>query len=64
MQPLECPILAIGSIAYRKSTPPLLNRSDGTIELTPVKAEAKERFPRGSLIKYCTPERDLSLIHI
>lgn len=34
------------------------NRSDGTITLTPVKAEAKERFPRGSLLKYLTPERD------
>ena len=32
--------------------------SDGTILLKPVKAEAKEPFPRGSLTKYLTPERD------
>ncbi len=32
--------------------------SDGTIRLVPVKAEAKEQFPRGSLLKYLTPERD------
>lgn len=31
---------------------------DGTHTLTEVKAEAKEPFPRGSLLKYLTPERD------
>lgn len=34
------------------------DRGDGTITLTEVKAEAKEPFPRGSLTKYLTPERD------
>jgi len=33
------------------------NNSDGTITLTPVKAEAKEPFPRGSLVKYLTPAK-------
>ena len=33
--------------------------SGETITLTPVKAnKAKPRFPRGSLLKYLTPERD------
>jgi hypothetical protein len=32
--------------------------SDGTVTLTPMKARRKERFPRGSLLKYLTPERD------
>ena len=32
--------------------------SDGTVTLTPVKADRKGRFPRGSLLKYLTPERD------
>ena len=32
--------------------------SDGTVTLTPVEAQRKERFPRGSLLKYMTPERD------
>jgi len=31
---------------------------DGTVTLTPVKAELKGRFPRGSLLKYITPARD------
>jgi hypothetical protein len=31
---------------------------DGKITLTPVKAEAHEPFPRGSLVKYLTPDRD------
>ena len=30
----------------------------GSFKLIPVKAVRKERFPRGSLLKYCTPERD------
>jgi hypothetical protein len=34
------------------------NNGDGTITLTQVKAEAKERFPKGSLLKYLTPLRD------
>ena len=35
------------------------SNADGSIVLTPVKAaERKERFPRGSLLKYCTPARD------
>ena len=31
---------------------------DGTVTLTPVKADLKTRFPRGSLLKYMTPKRD------
>ncbi len=34
------------------------NHGNGTITLTQVKAELKQRFPRGSLLKYLTPERD------
>jgi hypothetical protein len=34
------------------------NAGDGSITLTPVKAERKPAFPRGSLLKYLTPERD------
>lgn len=34
------------------------NSADGTITLIPVKVERQERFPRGSLLKYLTPERD------
>src|SRR5258708_2422803 len=34
------------------------SNSDGTVTLTPVKIERKGRFPRGSLLKYITPERD------
>ena len=40
------------------------NRGDGTRILTEVKAEAKERFPRGSLLKYLTPERDKEQLEI
>ena len=40
------------------------NNGDGTITLTVVKAEAKERFPRGSLKKYVTPERNKELLQI
>lgn len=32
--------------------------SNGTIHLIPVKAHAEDAFPRGSLTKYLTPERD------
>jgi len=32
--------------------------SDGMVTLTPVKADRKRRFTRGSLLKYMTPERD------
>ncbi len=28
------------------------------ITLTPIKTEHKPRFPKGSLVKYLTPERD------
>ena len=31
---------------------------DGSFTLTVVKAERKPAFPRGSLVKYLTPERD------
>jgi hypothetical protein len=34
------------------------NRGDGTITLTQVTKRGKEPFPRGSLAKYLTPERD------
>jgi hypothetical protein len=40
------------------------NNGDGSITLTEVKAEAKERFPRGSLLKYLTPERDKEQLEI
>jgi hypothetical protein len=31
---------------------------DGSVYLIPVKAERKQRFPRGSLVKLMTAERD------
>jgi hypothetical protein len=34
------------------------NHGNGTITLTEVKAERKDRFPRGSFVKYLTAERD------
>lgn len=34
------------------------NHGDGTFTLTEVNAEAKEPFPKGSLAKYLTPERN------
>jgi hypothetical protein len=34
------------------------NNGDGTRTLTEVKAERKPAFPRGSLLKYFTPERN------
>ena len=34
------------------------NNGDGTLTLTLVKAEAREPFPRGSLLKYFTPEKN------
>ncbi len=34
------------------------NNGDGTLTLTLVKAEASEPFPRGSLLKYFTPEKN------
>jgi hypothetical protein len=40
------------------------NNGDGSITLTEVKAEAKERFPRGSLLKFLTPERDKEQMEI
>jgi hypothetical protein len=35
------------------------NNGDGTLTLTLVKAEASEPFPRGSLLKYFTPEKNV-----
>ena len=34
------------------------NNGDGTITLTEVKVEKKKRFPKGSLVKYMTVDRD------
>lgn len=34
------------------------NKGNGTLTLTLVKAEAQEPFPKGSLLKYFTPEKD------
>jgi hypothetical protein len=34
------------------------HQGDGSIVLVPVKAETKERFPKGSMLKYFTPERN------
>ena len=35
-----------------------VNNGDGTMTLALVKAKASEPFPRGSLLKYFTPEKD------
>jgi len=35
-----------------------INSGDGTLTLILVKAGASEPFPRGSLLKYFTPEKD------
>jgi len=35
-----------------------VNNGDGTLTLALVKAKASESFPRGSLLKYFTPEKD------
>jgi len=40
------------------------NHGNGTITLTEVKAERKERIPRGSLVKYLTPQRDREQLEI
>jgi len=40
------------------------NHGNGTITLTEVKAERAQRFPRGSLVKYLTPERDREQLEI
>ncbi len=40
------------------------NNGDGSFTLTVVKAERKEAFPRGSLLKYLTPERDKEQLRI
>jgi hypothetical protein len=37
---------------------------DGSITLVPIKAERREIFPRGSLLKYMTPERDAEQLAI
>lgn len=34
------------------------NRGNGTITLTQVKSEREQRFSRGKLFKYLTPQRD------
>ena len=38
--------------------------ADGSIRLVPVKAEAKEPFPLGSLKKFITPARNKELLEI
>jgi len=35
-----------------------INNGDGTFTLTLVKAEAREPFPRGSLLKYFTADKN------
>lgn len=40
------------------------NTGHGTIILTLVKATRKERFPRGSLKKYVTPESDKEMLEL
>ncbi|MGO8698841.1 MAG: hypothetical protein ACLQVY_14095 [Limisphaerales bacterium] len=40
------------------------NHGDGTITLTMVKAEIKQRFPKGSLTKYLTEKRDIEQLAI
>ena len=40
------------------------NNADGSVTLTPIKIEAKHRFPRGSLKKYVTPESDHEMLQI
>jgi len=37
------------------------DNGDGTILLCPVKPDRKARFPKGSLLKYITPERDAEM---
>jgi len=34
-----------------------INNGNGSYTLTPIRPEIKERFPRGSLLKYFTPEK-------
>lgn len=40
------------------------NNGDGSFTLTAVKAEAKEKFPPGSLARYFTPERNREELEI
>jgi len=40
------------------------SNADGSITLTPVKAERHERFPRGSLKKYVTPESNREMLQL
>jgi len=40
------------------------NNGDGSFTLTVVRAERKPAFPRGSLLKYLTPERDKEQLSI
>lgn len=35
-----------------------INHGNGSFTLTLVKAETEEAFPKGSLLKYFTPEKD------
>ena len=35
-----------------------VNNGNGSYTLTPIQPETTERFPRGSLLKYFTPEKD------
>ena len=35
-----------------------INNGNGSYTLTPIYPETKERFPRGSLLKYFTPEKN------
>ncbi len=40
------------------------NHGNGTITLTQVKAEARQRFPEGSLAKYVTRESNKEMLEI
>ncbi|MGO9202185.1 MAG: hypothetical protein ACLQM8_16790 [Limisphaerales bacterium] len=40
------------------------HNGDGSITLVPIKAGRKTMFPRGSLLKYMTPERDAEQLAI
>ncbi len=40
------------------------NNGNGSFTLTVIRTEPKEKFPRGSLLKYLTPERDKEQLEI
>ena len=42
----------------------LENKGDGSVTLTPVKVESRERFPRGSLKKYITAESNRQMLQL